>query len=473
MLFRSFLRYPSWAVFFHILLGVAAQYSPVTVTTYFVLVAILGVVEIWQKRDKGNLTAYYAIYLAGFEIVYRIGKFYLLWELGKYLCIMVLVFGLLFSKRSFKIATPFIVYMLLLMPGIGVALYYGYSDSVYVRKLILQNMSGPICLGIAGVYFFRRQFSQESIIRLLRIGILPSITLVTLLFLGKKISEISFATGSNFETSGGFGPNQVSTMLGWGIILLGFAFFQKVHLTINKITDLALLALLAFRGLLTFSRGGMVGALLGLVLCFGIPLLFNKEGRKKIGRSLIQFSLVGGLFFFTLVFVNQLTNNYLYYRYIGGTPQEIAYASKTDNTGYYLSGRELVAQQEWEAFKDFPFFGTGAGQGTIYRIEKYQFTTSSHLEFTRLIGEHGLFGLFAGLIMLFMPIKHFFKHKNLVTRQWLILFFIISVFTMFHSGMRLAMPAVSFAMAFILIINQQFPQKRFSIKKNINQSPIA
>lgn len=460
MLFRFYLKYPAWAALIHLLLGVAARFAPALSTAYFVMVGLIGVAHIQRKRDAGNLAAYYAIYLAGYEIVYRVGKFYIFWELGKYLCILVLAVGLLQSRKSLVRFTPFALYLLLMIPGAAVALLYGHDDPTYLRKLILQNMSGPLCLGLAGWYYFRRLFSWEHIQKMLRLAILPSISLVALLFLGKSISEISFATGSNFEASGGFGPNQVSTMLGWGITLLGFGLFKQSTLTINRSTDLILMALLAFRGLLTFSRGGMLGAAGAILLAFFIPVLFNREGRKKAGRLALQLAGIGLVLAIAAIIVNQLTGNYLYYRYIaGGTPTELAYAQKIGQSGYSLSGREVVAQQEWEAFKEFPFWGTGAGRGTIFRIERYFYTTSSHLEFTRMIGEHGLPGLLALLIMIFLPIQYFFKFPGLSTRQWLIMLVVISTFTMFHSSMRLAMPAFAYGLAFIIIIDRNRLEK--------------
>lgn len=456
MLFRFYLKYPVWAALIHIVLGVMAHYSPAVSTAYFVSVAIIGVIHIWKKRDAGHLTAYYTLYLAGYEIVYRVGQFYLLWELGKYLNILILIMGLMQSRKAFFRVTPFILYLIFMIPGAAVALLYGSDDPTYLRKLILQNMSGPLCLGIAGWYFFRRVFSWDQIPNILRVAILPSITLVTLLSLGKSISEISFATGSNFEASGGFGPNQVSTMLGWGIALLGFALFERTTLTINRATDIILVVFLAFRGLLTFSRGGMLGGVGALLLAFFIPVLFNREGRKKAGRLAFQLAGISLVIALTAIIVNQLTGNFLYYRYVtGGTPMEMAYAEQRGTASYSLSGREAVALQEWEAFKEFPLFGTGAGRGTIFRIDRYFYSTSSHLEFTRMIGEHGILGVFALLIMIFLPIHHFFKFPGLSTRQWLILMYVISTFTMFHSAIRLAMPSVAFGLAFIIILDKK------------------
>lgn len=454
MIFRLFLKYPWFAVIFHLLIGALAEYSPVLTTIYFIFFAFIGIADIYRNKDKGNLTIFYVLYLASFEIIYRISKAYLFWELGKYLCIATLSMGLLFTLKPAKKAIPFTLYLAFMLPGILVALYYGYSDSVYLRKIILQNISGPLALGFAGLYFYKRPLNLMEIWSILRIAILPSISLVTVLFLNKRISDISFLTGSNFDASGGFGPNQVSTMLGWGILILGYAYIKKTYLTINKMTDIGLLVLLAFRGLITFSRGGMISSALALTLAFIIPSLLSSNAWFSFGKSLKKLFFASVILVLVVFITNLVTGNYLFYRYMGGTPQEIAYAEAHGNTGYNFSGRDLIAEMEWAAFKDYPFLGTGVGRGTIYRIEEFGFSTASHLEFTRMISEHGLLGLFAVLIILILPFKHFSRFRNLQNRQWLLLFYIISTLTMIHSGMRLAMPSVVFGLAFVIIYKQ-------------------
>lgn len=459
MIIRFFLKNPTLAALFHIMLGAVAKYIPIVSTAYFILFALIGLIDIWNTKDKNSIAAFYAMYLTSFEIVYRVGKFYIFWELGKYLCIIILIVGLLQSRKHSARITPFALYLLLMLPGIPIALYFGAENQEYLRQLILQNVSGPICLGISGWYFYKRVVSITQLYQILRLAILPSISLVVLLFLGKSISEISFATSSNFEASGGFGPNQVSTMLGWGIAIIGFALFKRVSVTINQTTDIILLCLLAFRGLLTFSRGGMAGAILGISLMLFVPLLFSPKGLQKAGRVLVQFTFLCIIFIFVAFLVNIATNNFLYYRYYGGTPVELEYAAYIGNSGYNFSGREVVAQYEWEAFQEMPLFGTGAGRGTLYRIDRYEFSTASHLEFTRMIGEHGVLGLLALLVMIYLPIQYFFQYPFLSTRQWMILMYILSTFTMFHSSIRLAMPSVAFGLAFILIADHRRVEK--------------
>ena len=76
------------------------------------------------------------------------------------------------------------------------------------------------------------------------------------------LQEVITGTGSNFAASGGFGPNQVATVLGIGIFVLAVRFFISKELFYHKLFDLALLGLLGFRALVTFSRGGVLTAII-------------------------------------------------------------------------------------------------------------------------------------------------------------------------------------------------------------------
>ena len=90
----------------------------------------------------------------------------------------------------------------------------------------------------------------------------------------------------------------------------------------NRGIDLILLAYIAFRALISLSRGGVFGAFgaLGLAfLFFGISnkldtLAYGKEVRNQKVISLFKLGMIGiGLF----IVVNVFTDNILYLRYTG------------------------------------------------------------------------------------------------------------------------------------------------------------
>ncbi len=117
-----------------------------------------------------------------------------------------------------------------------------------------------------------------------------------------------------------------------------------------------------------------------------------------------------------------------------------------------LSGREVVMSEEWGSFKSHPFFGVGAGRGTLEREDVFGYSMASHTEQTRLLGEHGIFGLIAIVIFFIaIPFYHFRKYSVGLSRHWFLHCFLLVMLTMLHAGMRLAMPGILFGIAFIYI----------------------
>jgi hypothetical protein len=103
--------------------------------------------------------------------------------------------------------------------------------------------------------------------------------------------------GSNFATSGGYGPNQVSTALGLGVFVLLYHFLTRQRLFQIKFVDEALLLFFVFRGLLTFSRGGvMVPVLAMLVFYYILQKHKNFRIKEKVMRKIkVTQILVAGI----------------------------------------------------------------------------------------------------------------------------------------------------------------------------------
>lgn len=101
---------------------------------------------------------------------------------------------------------------------------------------------------------------------------LPIVSTVVYLFLyNPSVKDVVTGTQSNFETSGGFGPNQVSTILGLGM----FVFFTIGSFSKSKkeiILNAILLIFVSYRGIATFSRGGVITGVV-MILCI-LLLLF-------------------------------------------------------------------------------------------------------------------------------------------------------------------------------------------------------
>ncbi len=452
MLLQLFFRFPILAVLLHIGLGFFAKTLPAGVAILYVVIAMVALLEIVATRDKDQLAGYYGLYLTGFEVLSRMSKSAVFWEFGKYACIAAFGLGSFFGASRQQRPYLLLAYFVLLLPGVFVTAVYSGISEERIRDLVSQYLSGPAALLAAGWYFYQRPYQKAQLGYLLRAGILPSITLVTLLFLGKSLAEIDFIGGSNFDSSGGFGPNQVSTAIGWAIVLLVIGILLGISPLGHHFFDYGLLSLLIFRGLLTFSRGGMVGAFgaigLSMFALFFLSKRYRQWTKKRLPLLAISFSLLITIAFFA----NELTDNYLFYRYKGISTSEVILGRNVSESKY-LSGREEIISSELSAFAESPILGIGIGRGTIYREEANRSQDiASHTEFTRMLGEHGILGLLSILcVFVVLPLWHFRQINNDHTRQWMLTFFILAMFTMAHSGMRMALPSVAFGLAFLLI----------------------
>lgn len=436
----------------HIILGIIAKFAPVALTAYFLAFVAFATIRIIQSSDRNLLSARYALYVAGFEIVYRISGFTLVYELGKYACMLFLLLGSMLRTRqsNFK---PFLFYLLLLLPAILVTpIDFGFN--VY-RNTVMFSLSGPITLALSGMYFYGRSITEDDLWKILRIAILPGISLLTVLALGPSVKSVELISESNFALSGGFGPNQVSTALGYFAVLLAFASLNGKVITANKVTDYLLLALFLFRALLTFSRGGIFAFIFTILGSTIAMIVFSGSFRKhafKYSAYVVVLMVAGFCMFFV---ANKLTDNWLLYRYTGVSTYEVTTGQEKLNHSY-LSGRERIADEEMELFKENWLIGVGAGMSKRIReiTSNESAAVASHSEFSRMLAEHGVLGGLSMLLLLvWLPLIRITRKQSAMSKQFFFLFFIMGCMTMLHAAMRLALPGVIVGFAFATILS--------------------
>lgn len=438
---------PAFSLLLHLTLAVLAQLVAMGFALYLLLVFGIGLASVF--RQGGQHAGFYVVYLAGLEVVYRMAGAPLLWEMVKYLCMGLLLAGILKDQR-FSGRNPFLWYGLLLLPGIAYALWLGHPDVHVLRKQLLFSITGPGVLVWAGWYFWNRHYGQSELRRLLQAAAWPAVVLLALLFMGMPLSDIQWDATSSHEASGGFGPNQVATVLGWFMVIFAFALLHRLPLTFNRMADLLLFGLCAFRGMLTFSRGGMVVAGIALLAPLLIVPFFSPTFRRRFSRLGLRLTFYSLLLAGIAICVDRLTNHYLYYRYAGKSNSEILYGNNPNRT--FFSSRELVLRHEWAAFAAQPWMGVGAGRGNIYRTAVFRFPHASHNELSRLLAEHGLPGLTIAFVFhLMLPIGRFLGLRSGLSKHWFLLFFLMAELTMAHSAMRLALTGLAFGLAFATI----------------------
>jgi hypothetical protein len=422
----------------HVLIGLLVYALPFTAKIYGYSIFIFGTIYVIKSSNKNNEALLVAAYVVGSEVFLRMTGGNPLYEISKYGVLFFLLLGMYFSGFS-RGAISYWLFLFLLIPGLVIATFALDLDT-NIRTRIAFNISGPLCLGIASIYTFRRSISLEQMNRVLLNMGLPIVTcMVYLTVYTPIIKDVITGTESNFQTSGGFGPNQVSTALGLGM----FIFFSRVLLASKTklivFINLFLALNISYRGFITFSRGGMItGIVMIIILLTFLYFNSNDAGRVKLnyGFLLIVLAIVG-VWMYTSFQTGGLINK----RYAN---QDASGRVKTSQ----FTGRENLADEEIDIFLDNPFFGAGVGKVIEIRQSETGETTASHNEITRMLAEHGMLGVIGLLILIITPFVLYLEYKFNV---FLLCFVIFWFLTINHAAMRTAAPAFVYALALLII----------------------
>lgn len=436
-----------YIILFHVAVGAMVYLLPFTAKLYGYSVYIFWGYYIIKKQNRNHEALLAAAYVVGSEVFLRMTGGNPTYEISKYGVIGFLIIGMYFSGLS-KGAIPYWLFLLLLIPSVVLTTFVLNYDT-NMKNAIAFNISGPVCLGVASLYTYRRKIPLGQMNNIMLCMGLPIITcMVYLTLYTPDLREVITGTGSNFETSGGFGPNQVATILGLGM----FIFFSRIILESKSnflmVINLIVALNITFRGMITFSRGGMItGFLMILLLVFFLYTKANYSGRVKLNYLVVFGAVV-------------LTATWLYTSFQTGGLIDKRYANQ-DAAGRVkesqLTGREDIAQSEINIFLDNPVFGAGVGKGAEIRKDEMGLQVLSHDEITRMLAEHGSLGIVALLILLFTPLVLYLENKF---NMYLLCFVVFWFLTINHAAMRTAAPAFVYSLALLNVFMGETPQKR-------------
>lgn len=423
-------------ILLHVGIGFLVFLFPFISKIYGYAVFIVGAIYVLKNQNKNHEALMAAAYIVGSEVFLRMTGGNPLYEISKYGVIVFIVIGMYFSGFS-KGATPYWIFILLLIPGIVLSTFV-LNVNTDIKNAIAFNISGPICLAVSSLYTFRRKIPSSKMNTILLCMGLPIVTCMTYLtFYTPDIQDVVTSTQSNFETSGGFGPNQVSTVLGLGM----FIFFSRIILE-SKTKYMVLINLIValnitYRGIVTFSRGGMItGFLMILLLLFFLYIKSNFKGRVKLNYLIV---LVATAMVSIWVYTSLQTGGLIDKRYAN---QDAAGRNKESQ----FTGREEVARNEINTFLSNPIFGVGVGKGVEIRYDETGDATLSHDELTRMLAEHGTFGILGLLILFFTPLFLYLENKF---NMYLLCFVAFWLLTINHAAMRTASPAFVYSLSLI------------------------
>lgn len=431
------------ALLLHVGLGFLFFNVRILGAVYALLVLAVGIGYVVKTQNRNNEVLLMAAYFVGMDVYIKMLKVTILNEFGKYAVIIFMVLGILyqgFSKSSFL----YVLFLALLIPGIYIGVETLSLDA-NIRKSIAFSITGPACLGISAIYCFRRSISIQRLQDVFAMMLFPLIALLVHVFLyNPSIQDSITNTGSNPATSGGYGPNQVSTVLGLAMFLAFVRLFFASSSKKLQILNAFLVLIFAYRCIITFSRGGMLtGLAMIIVLTAVLYRILNLKARGKIIMVGV-FSLVAGLAVWGYSSVQ--TGGLIERRYLNED------SLGREKEGQF-SGRETLFASEWKMFLDNPLLGIGVGRNKEVRLEDTGIDASSHNEISRMLAEHGSLGILGLLILFLTPIILYLRDR---TQIFALVFMIFWLLTINHAAMRIAAPAFVYALALLKV---RFPSR--------------
>ena len=425
-------------ILLHLIAGVIIFLLPFFAKLYAILIILVGFNYIIKNKNENNEALLVAAYIVGAEVFLRMTQGNFFEQYAKYGVMGALIIGMYFKSFSKK-AIIYWVFILLLVPGVILS-FFTLNFETDIRKAITFNIIGSVTLFVSALYCYDRRIVYKDILKIINALSYPLIAMLSYMFLyTPSIKDVVTNTESNFETSGGYGPNQVSTILGLGI----FLFFTKLILDTktknNKIIVSLILLAITFRGIVTFSRGGIItGILMIIFLMVIITLNLNTKSFGKIFKF-ISAIIIG--FFLIWIYSSIQTGGLIDKRYANQDARGREKESK-------LTGREKLIESEFEMFYENPVFGVGVGKNKEYREETTGIEAASHNEISRLFAEHGVFGILALLILILTPLLLYTNNKQ---NFFVFSFLIFWLLTINHAAMRLAAPAFVYALSLLKV----------------------
>lgn len=393
----------------------------------------LGMFLALRKKVNIHHVTLAVAYIVGAEVLWRMAGVPTPWEFGKYASAIILVTAM-YRCRHFDIPKLPLLYLALLIPSCIMVL--AQLSMNQVSSAISFNMSGPMLLMVSCWFFYKCKMSPSQFRRLLFAFILPLLSVaLSALFYTVTAEDLSFDGESNFTTSGGFGPNQVSAMLGLGVFLsaAGFLLFKKwsVYSIYFAVSALLFSALCV----MTFSRGGMYNAVGGIAIMLIFGLRDVVAGLRRMAPAVI----LGALF---LLLIYPVLDNFT-----GG-----ALGERFEDTG--TTQRSEIATADLDIFMENPAFGIGVGAAYTER-QRFLHKAMSHTEFSRMVSEHGGFGLGAMLVMIVMLVMNLTRPNSTPGKSFVAGMMAWACLFMMNSGMRLAAPSFIWGLGFVTIVSLQ------------------
>lgn len=424
---NSLQRLPWWLLLLmvaHVALAFLVGSIRILSTLHTLAVFMLGFVFLLRDKTPTRLI-YLSAYLVGAEIFWRSTFSGLAHEFSKYAVALLFGLAMLRYHRLLRADKRPLLYFVLLVPAIF------YMPSIQ-RDVIAFNLSGPFLMVLTTMLFSTVTLTREQLQRSIELFCAPLIGTASLAIIRMNMfaaaGQLRFGNDSNRWTSGGLGPNQVSVALGLGafLALMYFILFDKPRS--NRIIMLLIAIWFFSQAVFTFSRGGVYSA----VAAIAVAAFYLMRDR----RARMVLVVGGGLAVAALAFVivpalDAFSGGVLLVRF--------------QDTG--TTGRNLIFQEDIQTFLRNPIFGVGLGESIYYHADVWR-ETVAHSELSRMLADHGLFGLASLLVLAWITAERVLSRRTTPVQKALVVSLTAwAVVTTMHVATRMAGPSFAFGLA--------------------------
>ncbi|MGH9364128.1 MAG: O-antigen ligase family protein [Thermoanaerobaculia bacterium] len=347
------------------------------------------------------------------------------WEYGKYATAAIFLVALLRHRRR-RPSGAMLLYFALLVPS--TALTVAALDLSAARSAISFNLSGPFVLAVSAWFFLQLTLSGTQVARLLTTTMAPIVAVSVVVLFGIVTKEsLRFGRESSLVTSGDFGPNQVSAVLGLGSLL---AFFCAQDVALGRMVRAVMLAfclVFAAQSALTFSRGGLYLAAGGALAAVFYLAREARARVRAVGIVVLCFFVAAYL---VLPWLDSFTGGAISLRFA--------------DTG--VTHRDEIARSDLQIWMEYPVLGVGPGLSRSHRESLIR--GIAHTEFSRLLAEHGILGLAALILLLASGARNVRRQRSAPAKAVVAATVVWSFLFMAAAAMRLVAPSFLFAAGF-------------------------
>jgi hypothetical protein len=364
-------------------------------------------------------------YIAGAEVLWRMTEAEAFLH-AKYSIVLLSIIGLV-RFRSARFSVKPLVYLLFLIPSMLVTFVVA-DDIRVVRGAIAFNVSGALVMAVCACFCSRLWISPKQLQRIFFFTVAPIIGIWAIsLYATATTTHIKFAMHSNWETSAGYNPTYVSAPLGLGGLLCYLLFLMNFSAGMLKKTVIIIgFILLTVQSTMTFSRGG-------IYMEFGAAAVASYYlFRSKFLRAKLLLLAVFLIFFTAYLIVPTLdsfTKGRFSMRFTDTNPTR----------------RDTLVMDDVRTFFENPLVGVGPGRAKEFRSIGQPLL--SHTEYSRLLSEHGIFGLVSLFLLVVMIYDNWRTIGQggfylLAVMAWGLLFFAVL-------ATRIALPCFFVALSFM------------------------